>query len=500
MNTTARPPANRVLRATTHLRRHRRAAAATALACVIAAGALALAHLSRYAALPLALAGLAMGCAGRFPGAIVAIAVPVRASVPLLASLSWADSAILGAALAELHATWIPRRPRVGPIALFVALASCSLVYSIDRTLTIKALILLIEGLALATLARGYVARRSTGPDEFLRIWLILGLMSTFAALTLFYLATPLVWWNLQQPSGAALLLSYRLRLGSPFWGPSNYYASILLLFLPVAGAAGALGRHRALAITTGTFTLVAIYLTTSRGAILALAFGALAGLVEQRARLTRLVLRALARRRLRIVLAATLLAAIALLAGPPLVEHFFLSRDTAVGSFASGERGAIYRAGLSVAAKHLVVGVGYGAAPSAAPQLSGGTHNYGLTLLIELGVPGVLLGLWAWVGAMRHLSRAVRSPPNDQAGRALVAGALGALVLTTVNIQVEASFEGTVFFLLFASLMGAAVGTLRQAAAKDVLPGAERAAPSTAAIAAGDPDGPAGDSPRPPG
>jgi O-Antigen ligase len=395
----------------------------------------------------LVVAGLAFGYLGGVPAAVIAIAVPARVQVPLLHSVSWADAAIIGAFACELDRGLLRIRGRWGPLSAFALLAGCSLAFSIDRTLTVRALIVLAEGLALGAATCNYVARRSTNADTFLQLWLIVGLFSAVSALVFFYLADPLVWWNLQKPTTAADLLSEQVRLGSPFWGASNYYASMLLLFVPAAWLAILVGRHRALAVVSLVVMTPALFLTTSRGAILALALGALYLLVRIVRSLPQLASASASDRRILGALLGAGAAVSLVLTGPQLVDYFFVSRGIDIGSLASTGRLAAYQSALPVVPSHLLVGVGYGAAPSAAPALVGGTHSYGLTLLLELGIPGLLIGIWAAIEGLRILGRRAHAVLLRSDARAiLVRAGFAALVLTLINIQVEASFEGVGF------------------------------------------------------
>jgi hypothetical protein len=407
-------------------------------------------------------AGLAFGYIVGVPATLIAIAIPARVPFPLLHSVSWADAVIAGAVVCELDRGPLRIRARWGALTGFALLALGSLAFSVDRTLTFRTLIVLAEGLALGLATANFVARHPSGPGTFLRLWLILGLLSAVSAFVLFYLADPLVWWSLQKPPDAASLLSQQLRLGSPFWGPSNYYASILLLFVPVAWVAILVGRHRLLAGTALALMAVALYLTTSRGAVLALSVGGLYLLIRTARALPQLASASLGDRRiLGAILGAGAIVAL-IIAGPHLVNYFFLSRDIQVGSFASAGRLQSYQTALSLVPSHLLFGVGYGAASSVAPALIGGTHSYALTVVLELGLPGLVIGIWAAVVGLRVLGRQARAYVLRADSRAvLVRGGFGALVLTLLNIQVEASFEGVVFFWLFSTLTGAALGAL---------------------------------------
>jgi hypothetical protein len=206
-----------------------------------------------------------------------------------------------------------------------------------------------------------------------------------------------------------------------------------------------------------------AMFLTTSRGAVLALAVGALYLIGRVLRSMPRLkTATATDRRILCLSLGVVIVAALGVF-GPRLVDYFFLSRDVQVGSLASGGRLQAYQAVLALLPSHLVIGVGYGASFSAAPALAGGTHCYALTLLLELGVPGLIAGILAAAAALRVLSKQARACARRTDTRAvLVRAGLAALVLTLSNIQVEASFEGVVFFWLFSIMIGAALGSCR--------------------------------------
>ncbi|MGH2905079.1 MAG: O-antigen ligase family protein [Solirubrobacteraceae bacterium] len=329
-----------------------------------------------------------------------------------------------------------------------------------NRTDTLRELLLLLQGVLLGFAAYSYVKYSERNRQVFFRTWLTIGLLSALASLALFYLADPTVSWNLQPPTNAANLLAEQLRLGSPFWGPSNYYASILLLFVPMAGAAFILGYNRAFAAITGTVMAVTLFLTTSRGAVLAMI---VAGLY-----LGGVFLKQAMRRQRQLVFGLALVGLVLLaIAGPSLVNYFFLSRDASIGSLNGGTRGALLRTAFRFVPAHLLVGAGFGASPALAPSLMQGTHVYALTLLLELGLPGLLLGIVVAVRVLRILGQAARTHRGKvDAAVVIVWASFASLALTLVNIQVEASLEGVVFFWVFGALMGAAYGGLATRAA----------------------------------
>jgi O-antigen ligase len=107
----------------------------------------------------------------------------------------------------------------------------------------------------------------------------------------------------------------------------------------------------------------------------------------------------------------------------------------------ANSDRVQIWRTALAVAAEHPWLGVGFGRYPQVAlarpdpPPNPDWAHNQALTLLAEMGAPGLLAGLWVAAAALWALFRRYRNAA-DARDRALAMGALAASAALLVIAQ----------------------------------------------------------------
>jgi O-antigen ligase/capsular polysaccharide biosynthesis protein len=173
-----------------------------------------------------------------------------------------------------------------------------------------------------------------------------------------------------------------------------NFWGRLLVLSFPFALAMAT--KNRVLWGLTTTSLVVGVYLTGSRGALLALGVSAVAWMILTRPRPRTLVVLALVGGSLLAVPGVfTRLATLAALGGS----------DTAVVDPSLRNRAAVQVVGLAMARDHPVLGVGIGNFLAAEPEYQRRTgeaisegviapHNLYLELLAEMG----LLGLIAWL------------------------------------------------------------------------------------------------------
>ena len=378
--------------------------------------------------------GLAMGMGA--PALLVLVAVPVRFGIPgPFHSISFFELALPLALVHEVlrHRSVAPREVRtvLGVVGVFVGWLLLSGVWSVDRLLWMRSVIILAEAIAIGVAF--YLWARRQAVTHVLRSWVMLGAFALISAVLWYYVLQRPEWLNLMPPHNASENLSQLERLGSPFWGPSNYFASMLLLFIPF-------GFSRRLKIwlrvTVVGLGVICVIGTLSRGAALAIVIASpLLLLVVPRSQWPRLPISF----KWLIAPAGAVVAVLlwATINRPDLGFNFF--RDPSRASY--------YEVALRLLGQRPVFGWGYGSWPSLVTgNAAKGVHNYYLQIAVETGLIGgglfmaffVALVMWA-----RQLARDL----------AFIATAV--LLLVAVNITVEASFEGVIFGWLLAMFVG---------------------------------------------
>jgi O-antigen ligase len=266
-----------------------------------------------------------------------------------------------------------------------------------------------------------------------LRSWVLLGVFSVVAAVVWYYLLQRPEWLNLTPPQNPNETLSQLERLGSPFWGPSNYFASMLLLFIPF-GFSSRLNIW--LRVTMVGLGVIAIIGTLSRGAALAVVIASvLLFLIIPRTRWPRLPFPAAW-----LIAPAGAIVAVLLWA--------ILNRpDLGFNFFHDPSRASYYDVALRLLARRPIIGSGYGTWPSLVTgNAAKGVHNYYLQIAVETG----LIGAGLFIAAFAAMVVRARKLAPD-----LAVITTAVLLLVAVNITVEASFEGEIFSWLLAIFLG---------------------------------------------
>jgi O-antigen ligase len=269
--------------------------------------------------------------------------------------------------------------------------------------------------------------------------------------------------------------LAYFTRLSHPFIGRSNNLATVLAFFVPLLLYWGHARRDRR-ATVAGIVALLAIFLTLSRGVLLAFAA---AGVVYALLTLGRR--RPPAHRSMAPKVAAMLLLCVvgiaAFYAVNPATQQFFSTRfqaDNVVG------RAELLDASFEKVADRPLLGYGGGVSPTYVPTTLDAqeaylrrlaaqrtetpiveaepvldAHNAYLQQVLYYGLPLGLLGCAALVAlAAAFMARRRRTA---------LAGVIAyALMVQLAIFLVEASFEGTVLRVLFYMSIGLAVALLR--------------------------------------
>jgi O-antigen ligase/polysaccharide polymerase Wzy-like membrane protein len=407
---------------------------------------------------------------------LLAAAMPFRfpTALGVAHSVSILDVLLIIAALGIAFGAAATHRLELGYGQVFVLLAvpvcasALSILWSQDPVATARSTLIYVEGMV----AYLFVVKATAGlaPMQVL----------TYMKRLVYLLILPGILLLLHVPGfepqdqGLSLTsadyLSYYSRLSHPLLGRSNNLATLLaFLVLPLIywGA-----RTRNARFTrAGVVALVGVFLTLSRGVVLAVAVcGLLYWLLSLGDR------RGPSRGRQSTLANA---AAVAGLIGGavlllyllnPATNEFFTSR---LGVANLTERLDFIGSAFNKILQSPVVGYGAGVVPDGDPGLALGVHNTYLQQVVYYGIPlGVMVGMSLVMICLFFFSR--------QRQR-MAARVLGLAVLTQLlSFVVEASFEGTVLKVLFFLFIGLAVGLLRSIEARPDRPVA--AAPLAAA------------------
>jgi O-antigen ligase len=393
---------------------------------------------------------------------LVAAAVPVRVTdgFPVVRSISILDIVLVG--LGTTLVLDLAFRPvDAGYRSLFrvlflpLVVATASLAWTQDFSATLRAMLVYAEGVVAYLL----VVRELEGLPPAR----VVGYIKRFAYL----LIVPAVLLELHVPGfspqapglkhSAGDYISYYTRLSHPFIGRSNNLATILAFFTPLLFYWGH-DRHDRRFTRAAFLTLLAIFLTLSRGTLLAFVIAGVLYvpfLYDRR----RAAGRSLARK----IFAGVVLGAAAILVFyslNPTVHEFFGGRFTLTNV---NSRFRLVSLSLSKVADRPLLGYGAGVIPDADPQLAPGSHNTYLQQIVYFGLPlGLVVCGVLWRTAGIFLARRRLTP---------LAGVVAyVLLVQLVAFLFEASFEGTVLRVLFYLSIGLAVGLLRSVEAENVI------------------------------
>jgi O-antigen ligase len=208
-------------------------------------------------------------------------------------------------------------------------------------------------------------------------------------------------------------------------------------------------GRQALLALPAWLAGVLALMLTSVRGAWVGFAVGGAAC--------------ALALRRRWVVLAAL----VVVVAATTAVDYETLKRVRSFGDLANDttrDRLAMLATGLELALAHPITGIGPGqvkhlyptvASPEALRRSTSHLHNTPLQILVERGLPGLAAWIAIWVGFFGAALRLLRRiPPADEGARALGLGSVAGIAAFLVAGLFEYNFGDTEVLLVALSLM----------------------------------------------
>jgi len=257
----------------------------------------------------------------------------------------------------------------------------------------------------------------------------------------------------------------YWLRsLSSDGWiyGPyvnHNHYAGLMEMLTPIplviSFSEGIRSSRKALAVLTAAVMASTIFLSGSRGGMIAFA--------TQMALLVILLIKRKNNWTATLALGAFLVVALGLLAwlgGGDLVERVASIHNGARAELSGGTRLTIDRDALKMFAQKQVLGWGLGVFPDIYPQFSslatnlqvGMAHNDYLQSLVETGALGFAIVLWFLLTLFRSaLKKLKQSPPDTNTAATLAAmlGVTGILVHSVVDFNLQIPANAALFYVL---------------------------------------------------
>jgi hypothetical protein len=389
---------------------------------------------------------------------LLAEAMPARLPVSLgpVNSVSVLDFLLIAGAMSIYFRTAVVHRLDSGYPRLFLLLSlplgasALSMLWSQDPAATIRSSLIYLEGI----LAYLFVVQETRGlpPRRVL----------TYMRRFVYLLIVPglLLLLNVPGfgPQEAGILptsgdyISYYARLSHPVLGRSNNLATLLAFFVPPLLYWGA--RHRDARSTVGGLAaLVGVFLTLSRGVILALVVGGLLYWLTGPKHRSEGASFSSSAVRAALAVALTLSAVILLYLLNPTTNEFFAERF----STANVEtRWQLISLAATKIVRSPVLGYGGGVTADQDPDLAPGVHDAYMQQVLYYGIPLGLVVCVSLVGVCRFFFQQVR----PDLGRIL-----GFSVLVQLLIFIfESSFEGTVLKVLFYLCIGFAAGLLRSA------------------------------------
>ncbi len=360
--------------------------------------------------------------------------------------------------------------PRIAgmDIAIFayVAVNLFSVFWARRQDLTLRGIIPILENVAFYYLIVHY-ASNAKSLTHVIGLYLALGFVAILLSAIWFFgdVGIPAI----TPPLDEATALSEVTRLGSPAWGRSNYFASMMLLWVPVYLSQSVYSTSPKLRLFSGVSAvagMLVFFFTLSRGGYLALFVG-----------LVVWVILGAASRRLSSALVATILSVAVVSVALTLVYSSVLegypfasniqSRVLTLGDPNTTSRLELWQHAARIAAEN-PLGIGAGNYRGFTQFVDLSVHNAYLLAALETGILGgvIFLALLFFFFRQNYRLMAVlRGSPAEP----LAFGFVVSFVAILINIAVEASFEGVVFGWLFWMSQGL-VRALADVGEKDTL------------------------------
>jgi O-antigen ligase len=335
-----------------------------------------------------------------------------------------------------------------GAIFSYVGMNLLSFLWAERLDFAIRGMIPIVENLAFYYFIILYVTDR----DKLNRIvQLYLGLGVAALALSALFYFWRLEFLEIVPAQEEMLLISEQTRLGSPAWGQSNYFASFMLLFLPIYLSLAILAKSKwrrlvFRAIVAGG--VVMFFFTLSRGGYASLAWGLAVWLflmLKRRKFSSRAVTTMFVTG---VAIALGLGAAFLYFPDIHLPIADLSGRVLTIDDFNVRVRLHLFQTAWdNIQNSFMGVGLGNFAAVDELGGMS--VHSIYLQTLLEIGWLGgaiFMLMLYLLLRQNQRLIKTLERTPYEPLAFGLVTGFLAILV----NVAVEASFEGIVFGWIF--------------------------------------------------
>jgi O-antigen ligase len=333
-------------------------------------------------------------------------------------------------------------------ILLYVLVNAISILWAIDTNRFVRGIVPILENVALYYLIIVY-ARTRRRIRLILRLFLALGVVALILS-GLYY------FWRMEflevVPSKDLLLIvSNQTRLGSPAWGASNYYASIMLLFIPTYLCYSILAKSikaRLSFILISAIALVEFFFTFSRGGHIALLIILVLGsilLLKRRNLSLRIAVTPII---VGLLIIAVLVAAYAYFPG---IEAALAEINNRV-LITDDENTKIRLALLQVAWDSVgdnALGLGVGNYSTIYSLEGMGVHNAYLQIALETGWCGIAITL-AMLTMMLRANIRLFASLRHTLYEPFASGLFLAFVAILINILGEATFEGIIFGWIF--------------------------------------------------
>lgn len=323
-------------------------------------------------------------------------------------------------------------------ICVVPAIGGLSLLWTSSVEATLRDLAVNIEALtAYVCICTGLAGHKNSAAMKVAALMVFLLLLGC----VLMFLRVPGFEPQGIQDTNIATLASYYARLSHPFLGPSNNLAGLLAYFVfPFSLWAW---HKRSLPYAILAFvTAVALLLTLSRGAILAVILTAGIAALQSRAAFRRFFT-------LNFVLAPMLVAAgFFIVSSIPIASQYIADRLSLSNVLSRDE---ILQAAATDLNLHPLLGYGAGAIFEVDERLELGAHDTYVQQMLAYGVPlGTVCGL-AFVMIVARLRSLCLRPDAPNWRRALWLASLCELFV----FATETSFEGSILRILFYVLIG---------------------------------------------
>jgi O-antigen ligase len=357
----------------------------------------------------------------------------------------------IASAKAALHSTrfgWLD-----GTILLYLMVNVISVIWAVDKRYYTRGIVPILENIAFYYLLV-FFSRTVRHLKLALKFFLALGVVALI--LSALYYFWRMEFLEVVPTQDLLVIVSNKTRLGSPSWGGSNYYASLMLLFVPTYLSLAILGKslkNRIFFSIISGISLLEFYFTFSRGGYIALLCALILGviiLLKQRKISPRL-------------LATVFLASVVIIVAMYYIYAHFAGIDSAVAEienrvFTLDDQNAKIRMAFIQAAlqsiSNSILGLGVGNYLVHPGLENVGVHNAYLQIALETGWIGILVALAMFALLLRSNLLLFKNLKGTRYEPYAI-GLFLSFIAILINILGEATFEGIIFGWVFWLMQG---------------------------------------------